>query len=95
MEADSDASYHVEKRLGEMYPERIAEIRSILDFVDSSFVQSPPLFVYGPTGTGKTKICTAILDSLSIPYAKVVCSGYSNVKQVFPSIFLFQYKVFV
>jgi len=77
----------VAARVSSSFPERAAEISAITSMLNPLLVPSPPVFVYGPTASGKMVICSSVLSQLKVPFARILCSGYSNRKQLFRAIY--------
>ena len=69
------------------FPERENEILELDALIDPILVPSPPILIYGPSASGKNKICIEILNKLKIPYCKILCLGYSSSKQLFRAIY--------
>ena len=66
------------------------QLEHILSYLDRNFTHAPPLVVIGPSGIGKTHICTLALSSSSscadMPTACVNCYGVSSSKQLIRDI---------
>lgn len=77
----------VATRIGATFPERNPEISSLCAMLNPTLVPAPPIFVYGPSASGKMSICVSALSQQRIPYARILCSGYSHRKQLFRAVY--------
>ena len=63
-----------------------AQIRSLNNVLLQNLFDAPALVICGTTGSGKSAICTSLLEQLSVPHATVQCAGFGNSKQFYASM---------
>jgi len=69
------------------FPERKREISNLCSFLDKDLLPSQPILIYGPSATGKTSICTALLEKMGVPFIRIICAGYPSSKYLFKAIY--------
>lgn len=75
--------------LQEAFPCREYEISLLLKYMEYSHFGLPnTILVSGPTGSGKTAIVEACASRSGFTYCSVLCSGYSNWKQLLRAIII-------